>query len=101
MNSVIIAKNGFSIIRPFLYSTLQPLFCFVNWVLYQILMISLHCHPERSEASLCPSRQTLRCAQGDTRVSDTTGLRGQLAITQRYSNQSDWVLFDGLVVLAQ
>src|SRR6266852_1303453 len=23
------------------------------------------CHPERSEASLCPSSQTLRCAQGD------------------------------------
>ncbi len=23
------------------------------------------CHPERSEGSLCPSRQTLRCAQGD------------------------------------
>src|SRR5260370_12114925 len=23
------------------------------------------CHAERSEASLCPSRETLRCAQGD------------------------------------
>jgi len=58
---------------------------------YQILMITRHCHAERSEASLCPSRQTLRYAQGDTRVSDTTGLRGQLAITQRYSNQSDLI----------
>src|SRR2546428_4502971 len=26
---------------------------------------SRYCHAERSEASLCPSRQTLRCAQGD------------------------------------
>ncbi len=69
-------------------------------VSYQILMITLHCHaermsrsPERSEgeASLCPSRQTLRCAQGDTRVSDTTGLRGQLAMTQRDSNQSNLI----------
>ncbi len=24
------------------------------------------CHAERSEASLCPARQTLRCAQGDS-----------------------------------
>ncbi len=24
-----------------------------------------YCHAERSEASLCPSSQTLRCAQGD------------------------------------
>src|SRR3989442_10796350 len=24
-----------------------------------------YCHAERSEASLCPSRETLRCAQGD------------------------------------
>ncbi len=23
------------------------------------------CHAERSEASLCPSSQTLRCTQGD------------------------------------
>jgi hypothetical protein len=26
---------------------------------------SRYCHAERSEASLCPSSQTLRCAQGD------------------------------------
>ena len=26
---------------------------------------SRYCHAERSEASLCPSRETLRCAQGD------------------------------------
>ena len=26
---------------------------------------SRSCHAERSEASLCPSRETLRCAQGD------------------------------------
>ena len=25
------------------------------------------CHPERSEGSLSPASQTLRCAQGDTR----------------------------------
>ncbi len=24
------------------------------------------CHPERSEGSRCPARQTLRCAQGDS-----------------------------------
>jgi hypothetical protein len=23
------------------------------------------CHPERSEGSLCPARQILRCAEGD------------------------------------
>ncbi len=26
------------------------------------------CHAERSEASRCPARQTLRCAQGDKRT---------------------------------
>src|SRR2546426_2490146 len=26
------------------------------------------CHPERSEGSLSPASQTLRCAQGDTRL---------------------------------
>ena len=26
---------------------------------------SRYCHAERSEASLCPSRETLRSAQGD------------------------------------
>src|SRR5258708_39709590 len=26
---------------------------------------SRYCHPERSEGSLCPSRETLRSAQGD------------------------------------
>jgi hypothetical protein len=25
------------------------------------------CHPERSEGSRCPTHQTLRCAQGDSR----------------------------------
>src|SRR3989442_1121926 len=73
-------------------------------------MITLHCHAERSEASPCPSSQTLPlrklrasayCAQGDTRVSDTTGLRGQLAMTQRGSNQSDLMLFRGPIVFAQ
>ncbi len=29
---------------------------------------SRYCHAERSEASLCPSRETLRCAQGDKTV---------------------------------
>ena len=29
------------------------------------LCISPVCHPERSEGSLRPSSQTLRCAQGD------------------------------------
>jgi hypothetical protein len=29
---------------------------------------SRHCHAERSEASRGPSRQTLRCAQGDKTV---------------------------------
>src|SRR5260370_27457889 len=28
---------------------------------------NLECHPERSEGSLCPTSQTLRCAQGDNR----------------------------------
>ncbi len=27
-----------------------------------------YCHAERSEASLCPSRETLRCAQGDNQM---------------------------------
>jgi len=30
------------------------------------------CHPERSEASSGPARQTLRCAQGDTRGKQQT-----------------------------
>jgi len=29
------------------------------------ILIPIACHPERSEGSLRPSSQTLRCAQGD------------------------------------
>jgi hypothetical protein len=29
---------------------------------------TLSCHPERSEGSLRPARQTLRCAQGDSAI---------------------------------
>src|SRR5260370_3887707 len=32
-----------------------------------------YCHAERSEASRCPSRQTLRCAQGDNALPISVG----------------------------
>jgi hypothetical protein len=34
----------------------------------------LNCHAERSEASRCPARETLRFAQGDTKASSLVAI---------------------------
>ena len=43
---------------------------FFDWLFASEMMMKCtnqtrSCHAERGEASLCPSSQTLRCAQGD------------------------------------
>ncbi len=66
-----ISCNGFMILRKYtIQRRINQVFsCYIRHLERRLPVSGLErcpgCHPERSEGSLCPASQTLRCAQGD------------------------------------